>query len=809
MVTPVTSDFRSALRQLVRQPGFTLTIVCTLALTIGATAAVLAVVNSMLVRALPFASPNQLVWITSVRSDSPSSPFTLPEFMDYRTRTRALSGLAGFAYWSASLAGEGVTERLTGARMSGNTFDVLGVSPSAGRLLRENDDRPDAPAVLILSYRLWQRRYGGAADVIGRTARINGSPYVIVGVMPPQLPLPLLDADVVTQLAPDRDPLRHARGSVNFLRLFGRMQSGTDAGQAQAELTAICLSLREEFPVEYARKESVRAVQVHEALVGDFRQSVLLLFAAVILVLATALANLVSLALVRAHGRRAELATRIAVGASRIQLMRQLGAEAVLLAALGSGLGGLVAFQFIAMAVRWAPTSLPRLGEASLDGSTVLFVAGVSATVVVLLTAAPLTALAGTGIEVLRGMRGTIGTRWNQRVRNAMVVAQLSAAFVLLLATAILVQNLRQLHDVNPGFEPDGVFQARVSIPPTYRTPDDLARFYDRLSERIANAPGVQQFGVISIAPFSGLLGAVPFSVPGQQFDKRGPSFANLRAITPGYLSAVGTRLVEGRAFSENDRPDRPPVALVSAALAERFLSSRAVGTQLLINDNNEGARAVEIVGVVEDVRQSALNLPPGLDLYLPLRQLHPAWLSRLRDNQFWMIRTASDPAAFRTVFLGHLRAVDPDAAVSAADTMRQFLEDSLGPRQFNLGLFSAFALTSVGLAIIGLYGLVSFVVNQRAQEIGLRMAIGATQGDVQRMIIRQAAALGIAGAVLGLGLAIAIRRLTAETIQDLSMFPGVVGATAALLIAVALLAAWLPARRAAKIEPTVALRAS
>src|SRR6267143_1353073 len=384
------NDFRIALRQYVRQRGFALTVVCTLAVTVGATTTVFSVVNTVLVRALPFSSPERLVWIASVRPDNPSAPFSLPEFMDYRGRTSTLSGLAAYANWSASLAGASVTERLQGARMSANAFDVLGVSPAAGRLLNESDDRADAPQVVVLSYRLWQQQYGGAADTVGRTVRINSESFIIVGVLPAQFPLPLQDLDVVTPLAPDRDPLRHVRNSVNFLRVFGRLKTGTDRNQAQSELTAICRALRQQFPVEYARKEAVRVDALHEALVGDFRQSMLLLLAAVIVVLATALANIVSLALVRANGRRAELSIRIAIGASRLHLTRQLTVEALLLAVIGSVIGWVVGAQAIRVAMPLAPASIPRLGEVSLDGTVALFVIAVTAVVAALLTVAPL-----------------------------------------------------------------------------------------------------------------------------------------------------------------------------------------------------------------------------------------------------------------------------------------------------------------------------------------------------------------------------------------------------------------------------------
>jgi putative ABC transport system permease protein len=810
------NDFRIALRQYVRQPGFSLTVICTLALTIGATTAVFSVVNTVLVRALPYASPERLVWIASVRPDNPRAPFSLPEFMDYRSQARTLSGLAAYANWSASLAGDGVTERLQGARMSANAFAVLGISPAAGRLLSESDDRADAPQVAILGYRFWQRRYGGTADAVGKIVRINSEPFVIVGVLPAQFPLPLRDIDVVTALVPDRDPLRHVRNSVNFLRVFGRLNAGSDAGQAQSELTGICRALRQQFPVEYARKAAVKVVPLQEEIVGDFRQAMLVLLAAVIVVLAAALANLVSLALVRANGRRGELSMRVAIGASRWHLLRQLAIEAMLLAAIGSALGWLLATQAIAAAMLWAPASIPRLDEVSPDATVALFVTVVAALVTALLTAAPLAALARTSTaDALRNAsRGAIGDRWNHRVRNVMVVAEISAALVLLLATVVLIQNLMRLQDLYPGFNPDGVFQARVSLPPTYRSPDDIARFYERLSDLLNASPGIEQVGVISVAPLSGLLATVPFSVAGQPTLERERSSANIRAISPGYLSTVGTHLLEGRPFSENDRAGTSRVALVSAALADRFMSGQALGQHLMIDDNNGGPRPVEVVGVVEDVRQIALDQPPAFDLYIPLRQIHFDGVPLLRNNQFWMVRARartdttagapatsieSDPAAFRVTFLAHLRAVDPDAAVSGTGTMRQYVDAWLGPRRFNLGLFGAFALTAVLLAVTGLYGLVSYAVSQRAPEIGLRMAIGATRKDVQLMILRQAARLGIVGVVVGLVLA--------ASLPPLAISPAVAAATGALLIAVVLIAAWLPARRAARIEPTLALR--
>jgi putative ABC transport system permease protein len=802
-------NLRIAVRQWVRQPSFSLAVISTLALAIGANVAVFSVVNAVLLRELPFALPRQLVWITSVRPDNPTAPFSLPEFIDYRAQVRTLSGLAAYANWSANIAADGFTERLQGARMSANAFDVLGIQPVAGRLLHDSDDRADAPAVAVVSHRLWLRLFGGG-DVAGRSLRINGESFSIVGVLPPHFPLPLRDIDVVIPLAPDRDPSRYVRTSVNFLRLFGRLNPATSADHARVDLTSICRALKQRFPQEYARKDAVGVIPLHDVIVGDYRQSMLLLLGAVAVVFGTAVANLVSLVLVRANERRAELSIRIAIGASRLQLLRQLALEAFTLTALGAGLGVVLAKWAIQAALPFVPASIPRLGEVDLDTRVLIFGGGLTAIVTSFLSVASLGTVlrARAGDALLVTSRGTIGARWNQRVRHVLVAAEIAVALVLLVGTIVLVQGLLRLQQVQPGFTPDRVFQARVAIPPTYRSQDDVSRFYDRLSEKLAASPGVRDVGVISVAPLSGLLATVEFSVAGQPpgSDRDVPT-ANFRVITPGYLSAAGTRLIQGRSLMESDRADAPPVALVSAALAERFFRGTPIGHRLLVDDNSKGPRPVEVVGVVEDVRQAALDAPATFDIYIPLRQIHPEGIPILRNNQFWMVRTDTEPEAFRQTFLNQLRAIDPDAAIANTGTMRQYLEAWLGPRRFNLGLFAAFSFTAVFMALLGLYALVSYSVSQRRREIGLRMAIGATERDVHRLVVRQALGLAAAGVISGLVLVGLALPVLARSFKDAAVDPVLVTATIALLMSTATIAAWLPARRAARIPPSITLK--
>lgn len=806
-MAPLFNDIRLSLRQFRQRPRPALAIVVTLGLTIGMNVAVFSVVQAVMFRALPFASPERIVWIASVRPDSPAAPFSLPEFMDYRAQTQTLAGIGAYANWNATLDVGGRTERFQGARLSANSFAIFGTHASAGRLLHESDDDPGAPPVAVLSHGLWQRQFGGA-DIVGRPLRINGEPVTVVGILPRHFPLPLQGIDVIVPLVPDRDPFRFARNSTNFLRLFGRLHDGVLQEQAQGELTTICHALRRQFPIEYARKESVRVIPFQEALVGDVRASMLLLLTAVIVVLGTALANLVCLVLMRASDRRTEQAVRIALGASRLDLLRQLTVEAALLAIAGSALGWFVASWATALTLPWMPSSIPRLDEVRLDRRVLVFALVLTGLTTLLLSLAPLGSISRRhAVDGLRlHTRGAVGDRWNHRARQTLVVSEIAIALVLLLATSVLLANLRHLQRVPPGFDSDGVFQARVSLPPSYRSADDVVRFYERLLERVTALPGVQQVGLITIAPLSGLLRTVPLGVLGQPpMDGRDAPSANLRVISPGYLAAVGTPLVDGRAFSEADRSDSAPVALVSAALADKFLAPRPIGRHILINDNSKGPRPVEVVGVVGNVRQAALETPPTFDVYLPLRQLLPEAVAFVTSYQFWMVRVATDPDAFRNPFLAELRAVDPDAAGSSAGPLSRFVDSSLGPGRFNLGLFAAFSLTAMLLAVSGVHTVIAYNVNQRRQEIGVRMAIGASETDVVRLIVGQAARFACLGIAAGGLVAIAARPLIAGLARNEALDAVQSGAVVALLAAVVLSAAWLPARRAARIQPGVA----
>src|SRR5262245_59573169 len=460
-------EARVALRSLAERPLFPLSIVATLAVTIGVNLAMFSVVDGILLRALPYASPERLVWMASATPDKSNAPFSLPEFMDYREQTRTLSGLVAYTGWTASLVGDGVSQRLQGARMSADAFDVLGARPSVGRLLHAADDRADAPPVAVLSRRLWLREFGGREDVVGRSVRINGETRDIVGVLPAFMPLPLRDIDVVVPLCPDRDPLRHERGSVNLLRLVGRLRPNVSLERAGSELTTIARALRRQFPTQYARKDGVRLVPLREAITGGYRGVLLLLLGSVVVVQGTALANLLALMLVRATSRRAEFPVRAALGGTRFQIAGRAAIESLVLAVAGTSLGCLVASWILGAVVRWAPASVPRISEAALTARTLGLAAAMMVASAALLAAATVS-VAGRAQahDALRLTgRGAVSDRWSNRIRSLMVTGQIASAVVLLLITTVLVRGLARLQDVPTGFRLDDVFLARAGIP--------------------------------------------------------------------------------------------------------------------------------------------------------------------------------------------------------------------------------------------------------------------------------------------------------------------------------------------------------
>jgi predicted permease len=808
-----TGELRRAARTMLRTPAFSIPIVATLAIAVGATATVFSVVHAVLIKSLPYREPDRLAWIASVRTDRADAPFSLPEVMDLRARARTID-IAAYTSWNPTLAGTGgdPARRLQGMRISANAFQILGADAAAGRLLMPSDDEASAAHVAVISHAYWKSELAGAADAIGRTLRLNGDAYTVVGVLPRYLPLPIRDFDVVVPLVPELDARRHARNSVNFLRLLGRVRDGVSSAAAESELTAVTNDLKKAFPVEYASKLGVRLTPLHRYIVGDHRQTLLVLLGCVGLIVAIAFANICGLLLVRATVKQGEIAVRRALGASTSRVATQAFAEAVVLAAMGATLGVALAVVGVQAVVIWGPSDVPRLDEARVDPTVLAAVVAMAAIGTLFFAVASLASVNRSAPQLaLRAAgRGQGEGQQQARARIAFLIAQIAFAVVLATAAGGMLTSLMHLRRVELGFRPDSVFVARIALPSNrFRTASSISQFYDKVQSGLTATPGVVGAGVTSIAPLSDVLSSVPFSVVGRApAEARERLRANFRAVSPGYFAAIGASLRAGRAFGEHDDPAAVPVAVVSEALAAQYLRrGDPIGQQLLIDDNNNGPRPVTVVGVVRTMRHIDLNGAPSLDIYIPLRQIHPDGVTFVTNNQFWTVRVASDPSTFNTTFARILRAADPDAAMSRMGTMNDYIARWLAPRQFSVALLVIFGIVAVGLASFGVYGVVAYGVARRRREIGLRLALGASASGVLGLVLRQTMQVALIGVAFGILFAtLSGRALSGMLFGITANDPLLLAGVASLLTLTSVVASLLPAWHASRINPTTAL---
>ncbi len=801
---------RLATRSLLAAPAFSSAVVASLGISIAAVATVFSAADAVLFRPLPYRDPDRLVWIASVRPQRNDAPFSLPELMDYAERARTVD-IAAFTSWSAALATEGVARRLDGMRISANAFDVLGVSASAGRLLRPTDDRPDAPRVVLLSHAFWTSEFGGDRGVVGRTLRLNDQPYTVAGVLPRRFPLPVLrDVDVFVPLSPDLDPRRHVRTSTNFLRLFGRVR-GSGTGAAQEELSAIAAELRARFPSEYADKLGVAVTPLQEFMVGNTRRAFVVMLGAAGLLLGVALANVLNLLLIRGVAKRGEMAVRRALGGSGRQLALGPASEAALLALAGAAVGTLLSKWLVSL-VASSSLGVPRLDEVQLAGRTLLFVAAIAIFATLLFAAVQLVATTRSApLQALASMgRGLGRSRGEARLRAGLLVAQLGLAVLLTIVTATMARSLARLQSVELGYRRDSVLVMRLSLPAQkYPTVSDLARFADELEGALRGDPRVVAAGAVSVAPLSGVLRMAPFTVAGRPpANDRDRPDANLRAVTPGYLRAVGATLLRGRDLAASDHGDAAKVALVSRALAERhFGAVDPIGRQLLIDDNEAGPRPVTIVGIVENMRHVNLDGPAEVDIYVPLAQSHSDGAGFLAASQFWMVRVAPGARDYAQTFARALASIDRDVALARPRWMSAYVERNLAPRKFSVLALVGFAAVAVLLAAVGVYGLVAYSVAQRKREIGLRLALGATARSVAGSFVGRTLGLAACGVAIGVAGAFLSKSIVAALLFGVTPTePSIVVLVASSLVATSAVAASIAARRAAAIDPAIAL---
>ena len=796
-------DIRYALRRLTHSPGFTLASVVTLALGIGATTAIFSVVDTVLLRPLTFQDPSRLVlvWERFAARHQEINVVNPANYLDWRDRATSFSDLAALGWSQQTFTGD-VPELVQGRSVTANFFRTLGLAPLLGRVFTPEEALPSGSPVIVLSYGLWRRRFGGDSGIIGRPVPVAGGSAVVLGVMPPTLrPMPWGQEEYWEPLRLDEsDRTRSGR----FTMVVGRLKTGVTVARAQAEMDVITRSLEQEHP-EFDTGWGANVVRLTDQIVGSARRALLVVLGAVTLVLLIAAANVGNLVLVRAEARQRELTVRAALGASRLRLVRQWLVESALVALAGGTAGVMLARWGVDLLVALAPPYIPRLAEITVD-TRVLAVAALLSLAVGIGAGLP-AALGVGGYDLADGLRGgstrTTGDRIARRWRDGLVVAQVSLALVLLSGAGLLVRSLQRLSAITPGFEPAHVTTMAVNLPQgTYADGARQTAFYNRLTDRIRAMPGVSEAGAISFVPFVPQGAATRFTIVGRPAPQPGEwTSADIRIIDPGYFAAMRIPLVRGRTFSGADRADAPPVVVVNQAMARQFWpGENPLGSRVQVSWTHPEAQP-EIVGVVGDVRTSALDADIHPMIYYVEAQ-EPTGEMTLA------VRHSGDPAALVAAVRGVVGDLDRDVPLTDVATMSTRLTRSMADRRYPMLLLSGFAVLAVLLAAVGLYGLLSYAVSRRNREIGVRMALGAGRGTVLGMVMKDGVRLTLVGVGIGaVASALAARALGRLLYGIGPTDPVTFLSVAVLLVAVALLASYMPAARATRVDPMVALR--
>jgi putative ABC transport system permease protein len=799
-------DLRYGVRMLYKNHGFTAVAVLALALGIGANTAIFSVVNSVLLRPLPFRDPQRLVvvWENHQQRGGPEREWAAPaDFRDFRDQTQSFEHVAALLGTQATLTGFEEPEDVQGAAVSYDTFKMLGVEPALGRSFTADEDRAGAERVVVLSHGLWQKRFGSDPSIVGRGITLGGDSYTVIGVMPRGFSFPILnDAQIFRTAGSALAAIPGCERGCVVLRVIAKLKPGVTLESARAEMTALTDRLAEQYP-ESNKGVGATLIPLHEQLVGDVRPAMLVLFGAVGLVLLIACANVANLLLARAAAREKEVAIRAALGASRARLIRQHMTESLVLAVIGGAAGLLLAFWMVDLLVSFAPKGTPRLHEIGIDPVVLGFTCGIALLTGLVFGLAPAVLSARTNFNsVLKeGGRDSSLTSRGTRVRSALVVSEVALALMLLIGAALLIKSFVNLQRVDPGFNPKDVVRADVVLPRTrYPERNQSEIFYKQLLDRVAVLPGVESAGAVSSMPLGGGGTDRDFGIEGRPPAEPGKGLvAWFSSVTPGYFRAMGIRLVRGREFTEADNAAATKTVLISEAMARRFFpDEEPVGKRLVFGG---GKDLREIVGVIADVKFFGLNTDARPTMYFPHAQSPARGMSLV-------VRTQDDLSTLASAIRGQVSALDRDLAVSNIMTMQTLVSQSLAEPRFTLLLLGAFAVVAILLSAIGVYGVVSYSVTQRSHEIGVRMALGAQVSDVLKLVVRDGMTLVLGGVGLGLIAAFALSRVMENLLFGVSARDVTTFAMTALLLAgVALGACFVPARRATKVDPMEALR--
>ncbi len=799
MLEDLWKDLRYSARMLVKNPGFTVVAVITLALGIGANTAIFSVVNAVLLRPLDYEDPDRLVIILENNWQKGWTRFAVApgNFAEWREQNQVFEQMAAYTGSSFTLVGEGDPEQLQGTRASTNLFALLGVKPALGRDFLPEEDHSGGERVVIVSHGLWQRRFGADPGMVGKQLTLNGYSYTVVGVMPAGFRFPNSRTELWVPVAFSAADLGNRGG--HFLTVSARLKPGVTLEQAQIEMNAIAERLQEQYPQTNAAWGARVALLVEE-VVGDVRSSLLALVCAVAFVLMIVCANVANLLLARAAARRREVAIRAALGASRSRLLRQLLTESVLLSLLGGALGMLLAARGVDALVSFGPTNIPRLNQVVMDGRVLGFAFLISLATGIIFGLAPALQASQTDLteSLKEGGRSSSAGAGSQRLRRLLVVAEVALSLVLLVGAGLMIKSFVRLSKVETGFDSQNTLTAQINLPQSrYDDGQQQAAFFRQVLERIEALPGVESVGAVLPLPFTG-DSLFSFIVEGHPTDDM-PS-ANYYAVSPNYFGAMGIPLLKGRFFTEADLAESPRVAIINETMARRYFPDEdPIGKRMNITNGPPALR--EIVGVVGDVKQY------GLDTQSPAQMYEP-YLQRPWSGMTLVVRAASEPTGLTSAVRREVLAVDKEQPIARAQTMEEIIADSVAPRRFSVILLAAFAAVALTLAAVGIYGVMSYLISQRTHEIGVRLALGARRRDVLRLVVGQGMRLVLLGVGIGMLAAFALTRLMESLLFGVNPTDPLTYIVVALMLTTsALLACYVPARRATKLDPLVALR--
>ena len=803
----LSQDIRYALRRLFRSPGFAAVVILTLGLGIGANSAIFSVVNGVVFRSLPYPDPDRLVRMFQVGDDGGLSTFTPMNYLDVKAGMQTLESSAAFTGAGFTLTSDGEPERLDGAEASAAFFDVLGVKPLLGRGFLPDENQPGKTGVTVISHALWTRRFNSDRAILGRSILLNSEPHVVVGVMPEGFSYPA-KRDVWTPLEYDTQFTQQSRGAW-YLSILARLKPGATVEQAATEIAGIARRLESEYPgTNLNVKMTVQGL--HTYLTGDIKPKLLVLLAAVGFVLLIACANVANLLLARAAAREGEIAVRAALGAGRGRLVRQLLTESVVLAIGGGVLGLLLAQLGTKLLLSLQPAGIPRLDVVRVDGAVIAFTAAVALLTGIIFGMIPaFQATRGDLVSSLKeGGKGALASRRAGRMRQGLVVAEIALAVMLLAGAGLLMRSFARLQAVNPGFRAAESLTFRTALPgAAYREEPQRVSFYERAIERIGALPGVTTVGAISALPLSGSSFGFSFTIEGDPPPRPGeePSMQT-RVVTPDFFEAMGVPLLRGRGFTADDNAAAPQVVLLSeAAVKKYFPNSSPIGRRITLGWGRGPGRprnGGEVVGIVGSVKQFGLDEVEQPEIYIPHAQQPLAGMT-------FVVHTAVEPTTLAAAVRREIKSLDPLLPVTALEPLETVVARSISQPRFYMLVLGIFAAVALVLASIGIFGVVSYAVAQRTREMGIRIALGASRERVLRMVLGSAMRVAVLGVVVGLLAAIAVSRVLASLLFDLSPTdPMTYAAVGIGLSLVALLASYLPAWRATRVDPVVALRA-